>query len=156
MNVKQFLQDRGVQYEDIPHYPTYQAQRLAEAVAVSGYEVAKTVLLRVDGQFMLAVLPAPKMVDLEQARRSLKARHVELASEEEFKRVFPDCEIGAIPPFGSQYGLKTIVDQSLSDDETIIFEGNTHDEAFRIRFADYCRLENPQVADFSCFGPQPE
>jgi Ala-tRNA(Pro) deacylase len=152
MNVKQLLQQRGIPYEDIPHYPTYQAQRLAEAVAVSGYEVAKTVLLRVDGKYMLAVLPAPKMVDLEQTCRALHAQRAELVSEEEFKRIFPDCEIGAIPPFGSQYDLPTLVDEALAQDEMIVFTGNTHDEAFRIKFTDYQRLENPRVVDISYFG----
>jgi len=152
MNVKQFLQERGVSFDDIPHRPTFEAQRLAEAVAVSGYEVAKTVLLRVDGTYMLALLPAPKRVDLDMAREALQARHVELASEEEISRVFPDCETGAIPPFGSQYGIRTLVDESLTEDDQIVFEGNTHDEAFRIRFADFQRLEDPWVGNFCRFG----
>lgn len=155
MNVREFLETRGVNYEHIPHRATFEAQRLAEVVAVSGYEVAKTVLLRVDGGYMLAVLPAPMLVDLDLARESLRAQNVQLASEAEFNRIFPDCEIGAIPPFGSQYGLKTIVEETLTEDDEIVFQGNTHEDAFRIRFADFQRLEDPLLARFAAFGPHP-
>jgi Ala-tRNA(Pro) deacylase len=155
MNVREFLETRGVNYEHIPHRATFEAQRLAEVVAVSGYEVAKTVLLRVDGAYMLAVLPAPMMVDLDLACENLRAENVQLASEAEFNRIFPDCETGAIPPFGSQYGLKTIVEETLTEDDEIVFQGNTHEDAFRIRFADFQRLEDPLIIRFAAFGPHP-
>jgi len=153
MNVGQFLESRGVNYEHIPHRATYEAQRLAEVVAVSGYEVAKTVLLRVDGTYMLPVLPAPMLVALDLARQSLRAEDVRLASEAEFNRIFPDCEVGAMPPFGSQYSLKTIVEQTLADDDEIVFQGNTHEDAYRIRFADFQRLEDPLILRIAAFGP---
>lgn len=155
MNVREFLETRGVNYEHFPHRATFEAQRLAEVVAVSGYEVAKTVLLRVDGAYMLAVLPAPMMVDLDLARENLRAENIQLASEAEFNRIFPDCETGAIPPFGSQYGLKTIVEETLTEDDEIVFQGNTHEDAFRIRFADFQRLEDPLLIRFAAFGPHP-
>jgi Ala-tRNA(Pro) deacylase len=151
MNVHDFLDQRGVSYDPIPHRPTFEAQRLAEAVAVSGYEVAKPVLLRADGRYVLALVPAPKRIDLEKAQWALKARRVHLASEDEFLAIFPDCEVGAIPPFGSQYGLTTVIDESLAEDEEIIFEGNTHEEAFRMRFADFRELEHPHMADLTSY-----
>lgn len=153
MNVREFLETRGVNYEHIPHRATFEAQRLAEVVAVSGYEVAKTVLLRVDGIDMLAVLPAPMMVDLDLVRQNLHADSVQLASEAEFNRLFPDCETGAIPPFGSQYGLKTVVEETLTEDDEIVFQGNTHEDAFRIRLADFQRLEAPLILRIAAYGP---
>ena len=145
MKVEELLGREQVEYDLIPHRETYDAQRMAETVHVSGNEVAKTVLLRKNGSYVVAVLPANRVIDFEMAANTLEADHVELATELEMKEQCPDCEIGALPPFGSMYGMKTIVDESLLKDETIVFEGNTHSESIRMKCADFCRIEKPQI-----------
>jgi Ala-tRNA(Pro) deacylase len=149
MNVQQFLEQRHVPFRLLNHRPTYAAQRLAQVVQVPGDEVAKVVLLRADDGFVLAVLPATRSVNLSRVQEIVGATNVELASEPACGDCFPDCELGALPPFGSAYGLRTLVDRSLSQDEEIVFEGNTHHEAIRIKFRDYMELERPRLADFS-------
>jgi Ala-tRNA(Pro) deacylase len=118
---------------------------------VRGSEVAKTVLLRADRgfQYVVAVLPAPRHVDLDRVATALGRSKLELATEVEIAEHCPDCEMGALPPFGSQYGMPTIVDEALAEDEEIVFEGNTHHESIRMRFADYRRLEQPLIARIS-------
>ncbi len=145
MNIQTFLTQRHVPFEILTHEPTYDAQHMAHAVHVTGHEVAKTVLLRADHaySYIVAVLPATRMIDFEKARQALRGVELSLATEVEMAGVCPDCEIGALPPFGSHYGLKTVVDESLAEDVWIVFEGNTHAEAIRMQFADFLRLENP-------------
>jgi Ala-tRNA(Pro) deacylase len=149
MNVTQLLRTRGILFERIVHHPQYDAQRLAETVGVSGHRVVKTVLLRTDQDYLLAVLPATHQVDLAQVAQNLRAKRAALATEEEIAERFSDCQLGAIPPFGSYYGITTLIDQSLADDEEIVFEGNTHDEAIRMRFEDFRELEKPVVTTFA-------
>lgn len=151
MQVAQFLTTHGVSYDVLPHTETYSAQRLAESLHVPGREVAKAVLLRADGGFayVIAVLPATKNIDFRKVSKALGGAKIEMATEIELAQLCPDCEIAALPPFGSQYGVKTLVDRSLADDEEIVFEGNTHHEAFRISFENYCQLEQPLIASFA-------
>ncbi len=149
MNVREFLKTEHVPFEVLPHRSTYTAQHLADSLDVPGDHVAKTVLLNVDNEFMLAVLPATHEISLSFMEDCLHARSVALASEEELVRVFPDCERGAAPPFGTQYGVTTIVDRSLVDDDRIVFEGNSHNEAIAIRYDDFARIEHPRVESFA-------
>jgi Ala-tRNA(Pro) deacylase len=151
MNVAKFLEAGHYQFERVPHRATFSAQRLAHELHVTGREVAKSVLLRADGgyRYVVAVLPASKTVDLTKASRLLGGSKLQLATEIEIGEHFPDCEFGVLPPFGSRYGLKTIVDAGLADDEDIWFEGNTHDEAIRMKFAEFCHLEQPLIAPFA-------
>ena len=147
MNVTEFLTNKGIEFEAMPHADTYDAQHMAQVLHVPGREVAKTVLLRTaTNDFALAVLPANRDVDFKKAAEAL-GEGVALATEFDISQAFPDCELGAIPPFGVQYGLQTLVDVSLAEDEQIVFEGNTHHEAFRIGFEDYCNIEVPLVVD---------
>lgn len=151
MNVAELLQQKNVEYDVIPHRDTYDAPRLAQTLHISGREVAKTVLLRVDNGyvFCVAMLPANKKIDFEKASKLMGGSKLELAKEVEIGEHCPDCEFGALPPFGSQYGMKTLVDDSLAQDEEIVFEGNTHHEAIRMKFQDFRELEQPQVGDFT-------
>ena len=98
---------------------------------------------------MLAVLPATHRVDVSRVADFFAAYYVDLASEDECGQRFADCELGAVPPFGSKYGMRTIVDRSLLDDEQIVFEGNSHVEAIRMRCDDFIALEDPVVGDFT-------
>jgi Ala-tRNA(Pro) deacylase len=151
MNVANFLKERQVQFELLPHQDTYDAQHMAQALHVPGREVAKTVLLRGGGgcHAVVAVLPATKRIDFQRAAEALGGERVELATEMEIAEHCPDCEIGALPPFGSQYNMWTLVDESLAEDEEIVFEGNTHHEAIRMKFEDFRRLEEPMLANFA-------
>jgi len=149
MNVQQFLRQRNVAFSSLDHEPAYGAQGVAQAVHVSGDQVAKAVLLKAGSDYALAVVPATHTIDLATAARALGARSAELASEEECGKLFADCELGALPPFGSQYGVKTLMDRRLLEDEDIVFEGNTHHEAVRMRLKDFVAIEQPAVARFS-------
>ena len=151
MNIPAFLEEQHCAFGLMPHPTTYTAQEMAHELHVPGREVAKTVLLRANGdyEFIVAVLPAHKRVDLDAVSRLLGDADVQLASEAEIAEHCPDCEPGALPPFGSRYGMKTIVDASLAQDEAIVFEGNTHNEAIQMRFDAYRRLEEPMVARFA-------
>jgi Ala-tRNA(Pro) deacylase len=151
MNLQEYLGRHHVPFEVLHHRPTYEAQRMAHAVHTSGYLVAKTVLLRVDGgqQFVVAVLPATHRVEMQRVREVLACGHVQLASEEEVAKRCPDCERGALPPFGSLYGMRTLVDRALVEDEQIVFEGNTHDEAICMTLTDFQRIEHAQVCDIA-------
>jgi len=151
MNMTTFLDNQKCWYEQVSHQPTYSAQRMAGQLHVPGREVAKTVLLRLqpEREYVVAVLPANMTVDLKRAMDLLDAKRLELATEPEIATFCTDCEFGALPPFGSRYGLKTLVDSSLAEDEVILFEGNSHHDAIRMRFDDYCRLEDPIVASFA-------
>jgi Ala-tRNA(Pro) deacylase len=140
----------------VPHQPTYSAQRLAHELHVPGREVAKTVLLRTGAnggyQFVVAVLPANKHIDFQRAANLLRQGEVQLATELEIAAHCPDCDFGVLPPFGSHYGMRTIVDSSLAEDREIWFEGNTYNEAIRMKFDDFRRLEKPWVAPFAADG----
>jgi Ala-tRNA(Pro) deacylase len=124
---------------------------VAQATATPGGEVAKAVLLRANHgyRYIVAVLPSTHRVDLEAVARAIGGAEVQLASEIEVGQRCPDCEFGVLSPFGSQYGAETIVDKSLTVDEQILFEAQTHHEAIRMKYADFCRIENPTVAEFA-------
>lgn len=149
MNVQEFIGQTGRTCEILPHEATFTAQRTAQAVHVPGDEMAKTVVLQVDGEPVVAVVPATHRVDPEKVRTVLGAGSVELSDEANFARLFPDCELGALPPFGSQYGMRTVVDTALSRDERIVIESNRLEEAIRMRYGDFAALERPLVADIS-------
>jgi Ala-tRNA(Pro) deacylase len=149
MNVRQYLDQSQKHFDVLTHLDTYTAAGMARAVQARADEVAKPVILKADGGYIMAVIPASCRIDLDKARSALHARTLELAHESDFGRLFPDCERGARPPFGSQYGMPTMVDLALTHDEQIIFEGNTHREAFRMRFQEFEELERPRTADIA-------
>ncbi|HRX79360.1 MAG TPA: YbaK/EbsC family protein [Pirellulaceae bacterium] len=151
MNVQELLTEKHVSYETILHRNTYDAQRLAQELHIPGREVAKTVLLRADHAYayIVAVLPATKTIDFDKVSEALGGSKIELATELEIKEHCPDFEMGTLPPFGSQYGMRTLVEESLTHDEEIVFEGSSHHEAIRIRYEDFHRVEEPLVARFA-------
>lgn len=149
MNYEELLRRRGLPFETIIHDPTFDAQHLAQAVHESGDLVAKTVLLRTEKQFVVAVLQATHQIDLEKARKALQAHRIEIASELDVYERFPDCEIGSPPAFGSLYGMTTLVDQSLTKDDTIVFKAKTNDEAIRMKYSNFADFEKPLIADIA-------
>jgi Ala-tRNA(Pro) deacylase len=151
MKVQEYLHDRRVQFDVLQHEDTFDSQHLAEAVHVSGRQVAKTVLLRMDHgyKYAVAILPATHLIDLEAVSRLLGGARVELATEYEIGQRCPDCEMGVLPPFGSIYGLETVLDESLRHAEQIVFEANTHQEAIRMAGEDFVKVESPLVGGFA-------
>ena len=151
MNVTEYLTKKKVNFKVLSHLETGDAQRLAQSLRIPGHLVAKTVFLRAIGgyTFVVAILPATKRIDFARASAALGGSKLHLATEAEVASHCPDCEMGALPPFGSQYAMKTLVDEDLAKDEEIVFEGNTHHEAIRMRFEDFCRVENPLIVNLA-------
>lgn len=156
MTIRDYLRDRAVPFEFLLHGPAPTAARLAQSVHEPGGRVAKAVLIRAGGDYVLAVVPATHRVNLAKLRDALGLGNTELAvaSEEELLAVFADCQLGARPALGRPYGLKTFVDMPLGENDTIIFEANTQSEGVRMRFADYAAIEAPTAAAFAeAIGP---
>lgn len=143
--LKKFLDDNGIQYVSVIHSPTYTAQEVAARVHISGRLLAKTVIIKMDGKMAMAVLPASLQIDFDYLRKETGASTVELATEEEFKDLFPGCELGAMPPFGNLYDMPVFTDHSLSEDEEIAFSAGTHSELVKLRFEDFKRLVRPTM-----------
>lgn len=141
----EYLDEHHIRYVSMKHSPAFTAQELAAVTHIPGREVAKTVVVKLDGILALVVLPAPEMVRLNHLKAETGVSQVALASEAEFKDRFPDCEVGAMPPFGNLYDLETFVGESLIRDEEIAFNAGTHTDLIRMSFADYQDLVNPRV-----------
>jgi Ala-tRNA(Pro) deacylase len=146
-NLTELLDREGIRYITIQHSRAYTAQEIAAAAHVSGREMAKTVVTKIDGRPALVVLPAGEKVDFDQIRANTGAHDVELATEQEFATLFPGCELGAMPPFGNLYGLDTYVTRSLADDEEIAFNAGTHTELIRMPYRDFERVVHPKSID---------
>ena len=149
MRTTEFLDDAGVQYDLSEHKPTFSAQQMAAAEHEPGRYVAKPVIVKADGEVVMCVLPACYKVDLDALKSQLGARAVELVSEKDISVMFEDCELGAEPPFGNLYDMSTVIDKSLEKDDHIVFQAGTHKSAIRMSMADYRRLVQPKVLEFS-------
>jgi Ala-tRNA(Pro) deacylase len=147
--LKEFLDGQGVKYVTISHSKAYTAQEIAESAHVSGRELAKTVMVTVDGAMAMAVLPASLRVDLEALAAGAGATSVELAGETEFRDRFPKCEVGAMPPFGNLYEMAVFVEESLAEDEEIAFNAGSHTELVRLAYRDFERLAKPRILRFA-------
>lgn len=147
--LRELLDEKEVQYEVLEHDPAFTAQEEAAATHVPGRNWAKTVVLRVDGDPVLAVLPATRQLDLDAFARAAGAGSVELADEDDFRRLYPDCEPGAMPPFGHLYDQTTFVDESLREDEYIAFHAGDHQTAIKMPYSAFEKLEEPVAALFT-------
>jgi Ala-tRNA(Pro) deacylase len=148
--LKEFLDRNKVRYEVLTHPKAYTSQGVAASLHVRGREFAKCVIVKTDaGKLAMMVIPGPRHVDLDAAREVLGARHVELAHEGEFAGKFPECELGAEPPFGNLYDMPTYVDESLRKDPQIVFNAGSHVETIRMKYVDYEKLVCPVVARVS-------
>jgi Ala-tRNA(Pro) deacylase len=133
----------------VTHSPAYTAQEIAALAHIPGKEMAKTVVIKVDGETAMAVLPASFRINIEQLRQAIGARSCELAGESEFESMFPDCELGAMPPFGNLYGMKVYVAAKLSENDQIAFNACSHSELIRMEYGDFERLAEAKVLRFS-------
>jgi Ala-tRNA(Pro) deacylase len=147
--LQEYLDRHHVPYQVLGHEEAYTAPEIAHTLHVSGKMLAKVVIVKADERFVMAVLPANWKVDLKRLKEVFQTSHVRLATEEEFKALFPDCDVGAMPPFGNLYGLDVYVDQSLTADEEIVFQAGTHVDAVKLRYADFARLVKPKAAQLT-------
>lgn len=147
--LKHFLDDHHVKYMTINHSEAYTAQEIAATAHVKGQEFAKTVMLKVDGRIAMAVLPASYTIDFTQLEHLGLGENVRLANEMEFKDKFPDCEVGAMPPFGNLYNIPVYTAESLMKDKEITFNAGTHKEAIQMDTKDYLDLVHPTTLRFS-------
>ena len=146
MQFESFLRDRGIDYEKHTHATAYTAQRLADAEHVSGYMVAKPVVVKGSSGYTMCVLPAPTRLDTKRVAELLHEPEIELASESEMAELFPDCELGAEPPVGAMFGLMTVEDSQLQNDEFLVMQAGTHKESIKMRREDWESLCEPMVA----------
>jgi Ala-tRNA(Pro) deacylase len=147
--LKDFLDSEQVRYVAIAHSPAYTAQEIAASAHVRGKELAKTVMVTLDGRLAMAVLPASRKVGFDQLRDVSGADNVQLASEQAFRDMFPGCEVGAMPPFGNLYNMEVYVSKALMEDEEIAFNAGSHTELIKMAFKDFERLVKPKMAQIA-------
>jgi Ala-tRNA(Pro) deacylase len=147
--LKEFLEKERIKYVSIVHSTAYTAQEVAASAHITGRELAKTVIVELDGEMAMAVLPANRKIVLQDLRDVTGSDQVKFASEEEFKKKFPDCETGAMPPFGNLYGMQVYAAASLAENEQIAFNAGSHTEVIQLAYKDFERLVRPKVVSFT-------
>jgi Ala-tRNA(Pro) deacylase len=145
--ILEHLDKHGIAYVRLPHPRAITAQQLAASMHVTGHRVAKALVVEVDGQRQLIVLPAAEVLDERRLAQCLQATRVKLLTEREFGGMFPECELGAEPPFGRMYGLPVLVDARLARETDIVIRAGSHEEAIEMSYADFVALERPRVVD---------
>lgn len=147
--LKHFLDGHNIKYSIIKHPTAYTAQETAQSAHIGGGELAKTVMVKLDGRLAMAVLPASQKVDLHLLKEAAGAARAELASEAEFRDKFPECEVGAMPPFGNLYGMEVFAAGALAEDEEIAFNAGSHTELLRMSYKDFEALVQPRIVRLS-------
>ncbi len=147
--LREFLDSHRIKYIAIDHSPVYTAREVAASTLVPRREFAKTVMVKLDGDIAMAVVPASRHVNLDTLATTAGAVNAALATEQEFQQLFPGCEVGAMPPFGNLYGMDTYVDEMLKEDDDITFNAGTHTQVVRLAFEDFAKLVQPRIASFS-------
>jgi len=147
--LKDYFEKNRVRYEVGYHERVYTSQEIAAAMHVPGRELVKVVMVKADGKMVMLVLPASYRIETKKLKKVLQCKKLQIAKERDFEELFPDCEVGAMPPFGNLYHLEVWVDQVLTEDEMIVFRAGSHVETLKIKYSDYSRLVNPRVGDFS-------
>ena len=147
--LKEFLDSHNIKYVVISHSRAFTAQETAASAHVPVKELAKTVIVKINGKIAMAVLPASCKVDVDLLKKATRASTIEIASEKEFKDMFPECEIGAMPPFGNLYGMEVFVAKTLTEDREIAFNAGSHRELVKLTYKDFEKLVKPKVITFS-------
>jgi len=147
--LEQYFLDNGVGFQAMTHPAVYTAQEVAAAQRVPGKQVAKVVMVLAGDQALMLVMPASFRIDFAKLKDALGAEEARLAREKEFSDLFPDCDVGAMPPFGNLYNVPVYVDRVLTEDAEIVFQAGTHRDTMKIAYRDYARLAQPVVADFA-------
>ena len=149
MHIQDYLENKHVHFVIRSHKPSFDSQHLAAREHVSGMDVAKPVIVKADGKFYMCVLSACCKVDMELLREQIGAEEIRLANEYELAHLFPDCQLGAEPPFGNMYDMPTLMDQALSPDDYIVFQADRHDMAIEMQMKDYHKIVKPKILSFS-------
>jgi len=147
--LKEFLDQQKIKYVCIIHSPAYTAQEVAASAHITGKELAKTIIVELDGKTAMAVLPANRKIVLQDLREVTGSDEVKFASEEEFKEKFAGCETGAMPPFGNLYGMDVFLAQSLTENDEIAFNAGSHTEIIKMSFTDFELLVRPKILSFT-------
>lgn len=147
--LKEYLDGHHIKYVTISHSPAYTAQEIAASAHIPGRALAKTVMIKVDGKMAMAVLPASFQVDFDLLEEASGAHQIEMASEKEFEDRFPECELGAMPPFGNLYDMEVFVADALAEDDEIAFNAGSHTELIRMSYRDFEDLVCPTVVRFT-------
>ncbi len=147
--LSQYFREHGVEFEAIGHRTAYTAQEMAAAEGIKGRYVAKVVMVHADARMVMLVMPACYRIDWAKLKSALGVQEARLAQEAEFAQLFPDCDTGAMPPFGSLYDIPVYVDQALTQDPAIVFPVGTHRDTMKIAYCDYARLAHPVTASFA-------
>jgi len=147
--LKDFLDSNNIKYMSITHSPAYTAQEIAASAHIPGKELAKTVMVKLDGKMAMVVLPASHRIDFGLLKEASGAGKVELATEDEFKDMFPGCDIGAMPPFGNLYGMDVFASEALAEGEEIAFNAGTHTELIKMSYKDFEGLVKPKIVRIS-------
>lgn len=145
----EYLDRNNVKYLTIKHSVAYTSQEIAASAHICGKELAKTVLIKINGKMTMCVLPASYKIDFEQLKKAIGNDNIRLANEMEFKDLFPECEVGAMPPFGNLYNIDVYVAESLTGEECIAFNAGTHTELIQLSFKDFMNLVKPKIVKFS-------
>ncbi len=147
--IKEYLDKENIKYVSIYHSSAYTAQETAECAHISGQEMAKVVVVKINDVYAMVVLPAPEHIDMELLEGAIDAGKVFLATEQEFDKLFPNCEVGAMPPFGNLYDMDVYIEEDITSDEKIAFNAGTHTELIEMAYEDFERLVQPFVLRFS-------
>ncbi len=147
--LKTFLDSKSVKYVSIMHSKAYTASEVAAQTHIPGREMAKTIMVSADGAMVMVVLPAPAFISMDTLKYVFDAEDVHLATEQEFTYLFPDCEVGAMPPFGYLYGMHVYVADELSEDHVIAFNAGTHSQLIQMAYHDFERLVHPRTLEFA-------
>lgn len=144
-----FLNSHQVKYQTISHSPAYTAQEIAAVSHTPGKELIKSVIVNLDDRKIMAVLPASHRINFSRLKQAARAKTAELATEREFAQLFPDCQLGAMPPFGNLYDLEVFVDESVTEEQEIAFNACNHHELVRMTFEDFKQLVKPRILNFT-------
>jgi Ala-tRNA(Pro) deacylase len=147
--IRMYLDSQNIPYEWLQHAEAFTAQEVAHALHLSGKKLAKTVIVEADNRMIMAVLPASHRLVMSELRGAVEARDVRLVPETELEKIFPGCDLGAIPPLGDLYGMDVWVDRTIADQPEIVFNAGTHRDAVRMQYGDFARLAKPRVGRFA-------
>ena len=147
--IRDFLDSENVSYEELRHQPAFTGQEVAHTLHLSGKRCAKTVVLEGDGRLAMAVLPASNRLNLQDLQAAMEVGRLEMLDESALNKLFPDCDLGAIPPLGRLYGMEVWVDRAISDSEHIVFCAGTHEDCIRMKYSDFAKLSKPRIGRFS-------
>jgi len=143
--LKDFLDEAAVEYMCLSHPPAFTAQELAHHVKIAGDRVVKTVIIELDGKMAMLVMPATWRIRWDRLSRILDTDFIDLADEQEFQDRFPDCEVGAMPPFGSLFGMSVYLSESLTEQPELAFAAGSHTESVHMKTADFLTLVQPMI-----------